>query len=245
MAVAEKVYGSRSLQEDVIPTSGGPLVITCVGHGTLMLSWGGLVVHVDPVSEQGPCGELPKADVILITHHHSDHFEPAAVEKVRKADTELVLTPQCTRQIEGGRLARAAGMSGAGRVARNGDHLTVRGLPVEAVPAYNVRHKRPDGRPFHAPGEGNGYVVTFGDKRVYIAGDTEDIPEMRALRSIDVAFLPMNLPYTMTPEMVAAAAKAFRPSVLYPYHTGDTDLSLLPPLLAGVPGIEVRLRRLA
>ena len=132
-----------------------------------------------------------------------------------------------------------------GRIVRAGDRLTLRGLEIEALFAYNIRHKRPDGSPFHPRGEGVGYVVSFGGLRVYIAGDTEDTPEMRALRSVDVAFLPMNLPYTMTPAMVADAARVIRPGVLYPYHTGDTDLSLLPPLLADVPGVEVRLRRLA
>ncbi len=233
MAVAEKTYGAKSFQEDTVATSGGPLVITCVGHGTLMFSWGGLVVHVDPVSAEAPYRDMPKADVILITHAHSDHLDPAAVALLRKGDTEIVMTELCAAQVPGG------------RVVRNGDRLTARGLPIEAVAAYNIRHKRPDGRHFHPRGEGNGYLVTFGDRRVYVAGDTEDTPEMRALRSVDIAFLPMNLPYTMTPAMVAEAARAFRPAVLYPYHTGNTDLSALAPLLADIPEVEVRLRRLA
>lgn len=233
MAAAEKTYGAKSFQQDTVATSGGPLVITCIGHGTLMFSWGGLVVHVDPVSAQARYQDMPKADVILITHAHSDHLDLPAVALLRKPDTEIVLTQLCAKQVSGG------------RVARNGDRLAVRGLPIEAVPAYNIRHKRSDGRLFHPPGEGNGYVVTFGDRRVYVAGDTEDTPEMRALRSVDVAFLPMNLPYTMTPAMVAEAARAFRPAVLYPYHTGDTDLSALGALLADVPAVELRLRRLA
>jgi L-ascorbate metabolism protein UlaG (beta-lactamase superfamily) len=171
--------------------------------------------------------------VILLTHHHGDHLEPAVIELLRKADTEIVLTESCAGKVAGGRIARA------------GDRLAVRGLQIEALAAYNIRHKRSDGSPFHPRGEGNGYLVSFGGLRVYVAGDTEDTPEMRALRSVDVAFLPMNLPYTMTPAMVADAVRAFRPRVLYPYHTGDTDLTLLPPLLADLPGVEVRLRRLA
>jgi L-ascorbate metabolism protein UlaG (beta-lactamase superfamily) len=121
---------------------------------------------------------------------------------------------------------------------------TVAGLKIEAVPAYNLVHKRDNGRPFHPKGEGNGYVITFGDKRIYVAGDTENTPEMKALKDIDVAFLPMNLPYTMTPEMVADAAKAFRPKVLYPYHYGSTDTSALVKLLEGEEGIEVRVRNM-
>jgi L-ascorbate metabolism protein UlaG (beta-lactamase superfamily) len=128
---------------------------------------------------------------------------------------------------------------------RNGDKQVVEGMTVEAVPAYNVLHKRPDGAPFHPPGDGNGYVITFGDKRVYVAGDTEDIPEMKDLAGIDYAFLPMNLPYTMTPAMVAAAARAFQPKVVYPYHFGNTNTQELVDLLSGDTGIEVRIRNMA
>ncbi|MBE9565336.1 MAG: MBL fold metallo-hydrolase, partial [Proteobacteria bacterium] len=118
------------------------------------------------------------------------------------------------------------------------------GLTVEAVPAYNIVHLRGPGQPYHPRGEGNGYVVTFGDTRVYIAGDTENIPEMSALGNIDIAFLPMNLPYTMAPEMVADAARTFRPKVVYPYHFGQTDCVQLVTLLADEPEIEVRVRRM-
>ena len=127
---------------------------------------------------------------------------------------------------------------------KNGDVEKVLGLSVEAVPAYNLVHMRPDGTPFHPKGEGNGYVVTIGHTRIYIAGDTENTPEMEALRNIDVAFLPMNLPYTMTPEMVAEAAKAFKPKILYPYHYSQTDPAKLAPLLIDTKGIEVRVRNM-
>jgi len=112
------------------------------------------------------------------------------------------------------------------------------------VPAYNLVHKRPDGQPFHPRGAGNGYVITFGDKRVYVAGDTENVPEMKNLKNLDIAFLPMNLPYTMTPEMVAEAAKWIKPAILYPYHYGDTNTSRLVTLLKETPEIEVRIRRM-
>jgi L-ascorbate metabolism protein UlaG (beta-lactamase superfamily) len=147
--------------------------------------------------------------------------------------TLLVLTEICAQQITGG------------IVMRNGDVQTVAGIPVEAVPAYNLIHKRENGQPFHPKGAGNGYVLTFGDTRLYIAGDTENIPEMKALQDIAIAFLPMNLPYTMTPEMVAEAAKAFRPRILYPYHYGNTDVSKLVELLKGEKKIEVRIRKMA
>lgn len=127
---------------------------------------------------------------------------------------------------------------------KNGDIQTVLGIKVEAVPAYNLVHKRDNGQFFHPKGIGNGYVLTFGDKRIYVAGDTENIPEMKALQGIDCAFLPMNLPYTMTPEMVSDAAKAFKPKILYPYHYGDTDPTKLMELLKDTPNIEVRIRQM-
>jgi L-ascorbate metabolism protein UlaG (beta-lactamase superfamily) len=131
-----------------------------------------------------------------------------------------------------------------GLAMRNGDVTAVQGIGVEAVPAYNLVHQRELGDPFHRCGDGNGYLLTFGGTRVLVAGDTENTPELKALRDVDVAFLPMNLPYTMTPEQVADAAMAFRPKVLYPYHTGDTDTGRLVELLQGEKEIEVRIRRL-
>lgn len=222
----------RTLQEDVIPTSTGDLAITFVGHGTLMLRHGGKVVHVDPVGREADYSTMPKADLILITHEHSDHLDPAVVEMLRKDGTQVVVSRSCE-----GRVPRAL-------VVRNGEVRWVAGLHVEAVPAYNLVHTRPGGQPYHPRGEGNGYVVTFGDVRVYVAGDTENTPETKALRNIAVAFLPMNLPYTMTPEMVADAARSIRPRVLYPYHFGQTDPQVLVRLLAGEAGIEVRAREM-
>jgi L-ascorbate metabolism protein UlaG (beta-lactamase superfamily) len=126
---------------------------------------------------------------------------------------------------------------------KNGETQKVAGITVEAVPAYNIVNKNGD-NPFHPKGAGNGYVLTFGDTRVYVAGDTENTPEMKALKNIKVAFLPMNLPYTMTPEMVADAAKAFKPAILYPYHYGNTDTAKLVELLKDEEGIEVRIRKM-
>ncbi len=224
--------GEAMFEKDTIQTSAGNLEITFVGHGTLMLEFGGKVIHVDPVSREADYSKLPKADLILVTHEHGDHLDPKVVALLRKETTKIVLTEKCAETFEGG------------IVMKNGDVQTVDGLKVEAVPAYNLLHKRPSGEPFHPKGNGNGYIITFGDKRVYIAGDTENTPEMKALQGIDVAFLPMNLPYTMTPEMVADAAKAFRPKILYPYHFGDTDTSQIVKLLADEPSIEVRIRKL-
>jgi L-ascorbate metabolism protein UlaG (beta-lactamase superfamily) len=175
---------------------------------------------------------MPKADLILITHEHRDHLEPQVVEIIRTERTSIVLTEVCAGQVRGG------------VVMKNGDVKIIGGLNIEAVPAYNLVHMRSAGVPFHPKGVGNGYVITFGDKRVYVAGDSENVPEMKKLERIDVAFLPMNLPYTMTPEMVADAAKAFKPKILYPYHYGNSDTSQLEKLLRDYDEVEVRIRRM-
>jgi L-ascorbate metabolism protein UlaG (beta-lactamase superfamily) len=230
MLLAAGAIAQGSLATDVIPTSAGDLKITFIGHGSLMFTFGGKVIQVDPFGKLADYSTLPKADLILLTHEHYDHLDPDALSKTRTGKTQVVLTEACAQKVKGG------------SVMRNGDTKTVDGLKIEAVPAYNLLHKRDNGQPFHPKGVGNGYVITFGDKRVYVAGDTENIPEMKDLKDIDIAFLPMNLPYTMAPEMVAAAAESFRPKILYPYHTGDTDVSKLTPLVKGDQGIEVRVR---
>jgi L-ascorbate metabolism protein UlaG (beta-lactamase superfamily) len=224
------ISAQEDFEEDVISTSTGDLTITFIGHGTLMFRHGGKVVHVDPVSREADYASLPDADLVLVTHEHGDHLDEEALAAVRGPDTEIVVSRSCAGQVEGA------------RVMENGEAGEFAGLRVEAVPAYNIVHMRSEGRPYHPKGNGNGYIVTFGDVRVYVAGDTENTPEMRALDEIDVAFLPMNLPYTMTPEMVADAARAFRPAILYPYHFGDTDTGELVSLLEGEEGIEVRVR---
>jgi L-ascorbate metabolism protein UlaG (beta-lactamase superfamily) len=224
--------GAADFERDTLPTTQGDLVITFIGHGTLMLEWGGKTIHIDPVGNLADYSLLPKADLILVTHEHGDHLDLKAVRLLSKEDTRFI-----------GNAAAAEKTSG-GTVMKNGQTLEVQGIKIEAVPAYNIVHMRGAGNPFHPKGQGNGYVLTFADKRVYIAGDTENTPEMKGLQNIDVAFLPMNLPYTMTPEMVADAARAFRPKVLYPYHYGDTDPERLTQLLKNETGIEVRVRRM-
>ena len=219
-------------EKDVFPTAGGDLEIAFLGHGSLMMTFAGKTVHVDPYGDVADYGTLPKADLVLVTHEHFDHLDPKALKAILKPATTIIASKSCASKLPGA------------IILANGEKRTVLGLSVEAVPAYNIAHKRPDGIPFHPRGAGNGYIVTFGDKRVYIAGDTEDPPEMKALSSIDVAFLPMNLPYTMSPEQVADAARAFRPKVLYPYHYGDTDTAKLVKILKGEKGIEVRIRKL-
>lgn len=222
---------NQDFEEDIIPTNQGDLKITFIGHGTLMFHFDGKVIHIDPVSRYADYSQFPKADLILITHQHGDHLDPEVVEMLRQKETDIILTKKCAPEIEGG------------VIMENGDTKTVQGIKIEAVPAYNIKHMRSAGVPYHPKGEGNGYILHLGDKRVYVAGDTENTPEMKSLQDIDIAFLPMNLPYTMSPEMTADAAKAIYPDILYPYHYGSTDTSKLVELLEG-EDIDVRIRNM-
>lgn len=223
---------SSAYEKDVIKTSGGDLTITFIGHGTLMMEFDGKVIHIDPVAMFGDYAELPKADLILVTHSHGDHLDVNTIELLKKESTQVVLTESCTTVYKNG------------EVIKNGESGTFAGIEVNAVPAYNIKHMRSEGNPYHPKGDGNGYILHFADKKVYVAGDTENIPEMASLKDIEVAFLPMNLPYTMTPEMVAEAAKTFHPKILYPYHFGNTDTNTLVELMKGQKETEVRIRKL-
>jgi L-ascorbate metabolism protein UlaG (beta-lactamase superfamily) len=214
---------------DTMSTSAGTLKLHFLGHGTLMLDFAGTIVHVDPVTREADYTALPRADLILITHEHGDHLDAEAIAAARKASTVIIANPDSAARIEGA------------RAMSNGQSATVEGIGIQAVPAYNTTAGRDR---FHPKGRDNGYLLSFGQTRLYIAGDTEDTPEMKALENIDVAFLPMNQPYTMTPEQAAAAARAFRPRILYPYHYGDTDPKKLVTLLEGEKDIEVRVREL-
>jgi L-ascorbate metabolism protein UlaG (beta-lactamase superfamily) len=228
-----KMKTRESFETDVIPTSAGDLSITFLGHASLLFVFNGQNIHIDPYGQVADYSNLPKADIILSTHEHFDHLDIQALAAIRTPGTILVLNPAGAQQV------------GGGIAMRNGDIQVVDSLHIEAVPAYNLLHKRQDGQPFHPKGVGNGYVLTFGDTRLYLAGDTENIPEMKNLQDITVAFLPMNLPYTMTPEMVRDAAKIIKPRILYPYHFGETDVSKLVALLKMEKGIEVRIRKMA
>jgi len=222
--------GQDEYEHDVIKTSSGDLTMYFINHGTLMFTFNNLVIHVDPVSRAADYTAFPKADIILVTHHHGDHLDQAAINLLAKPETKLILTQTCQEQIK------------SGDILRNGESASVAGIRIEAVPAYNLIHTRDNGEPFHPKGIGNGYVINFGDKRVYIGGDTENFPEMKELKDIDIAFLPMNIPYTMTPEMVTEAASMFHPKILYPYHFGQTDTQKLKDLMKNQSETEVRIR---
>jgi len=222
---------AQDTERDVFKTSKGDLEIYFIGHASLIFKYGGKTIHVDPTSMVGDYSKLPKADLVFITHEHFDHFDAKALEQISTDKTTIVSTPTVAKQCKNC------------IVMQNGDINTIGGIPVEAVPAYNIIHERTKGMPFHPKGVGNGYVITFGDLRVYIAGDTENIPEMKALNKIDIAFLPMNLPYTMSPEMVDDATRIFNPKILYPYHFSETDTSRIVDLLKNEK-VEVRIRKL-
>lgn len=225
----------NNFAKDVFDAGDGNLSITFIGHGTLMFEYKNMVIHIDPTMRETDYAKMPDADMILITHHHGDHLDLTAINHIIKEDCPVVMTQSCLEQFED--------FKGA-VIMKNGDQKTINGIPIEAIPAYNIEHKRSNGQAYHPKGIGNAYVVSIGDLRVLIGGDTENVPEIKSLNDIDIAFLPMNLPYTMTPEMVADAARAMQPRVLYPYHFGQTDPNELVALLQDEKNIEVRIRDL-
>jgi L-ascorbate metabolism protein UlaG (beta-lactamase superfamily) len=222
-------------ESDVINTSHGELEMFFIGHGTLMFKFKDKVIHIDPVMREADYASMPDADLILVTHEHGDHLDMTAISHILKEDTRVVMTERCMEQLE----------DFQADLFRNGDGEAFYGIEVRAIPAYNIEHMRSNGNPYHPKGAGNGYILGFGDTHVLIGGDTENIPEYKEIGlDIAVAFLPMNLPYTMTPEMVADAAMDLHAKILYPYHFGETNPQELIKLLKDEPGIEVRVRDL-
>jgi L-ascorbate metabolism protein UlaG (beta-lactamase superfamily) len=224
-------YSQETPAYDKINTSAGIVEMYFIGHASLMFKVNGFIIFFDPVQSTGRYDFLPKADLILVTHEHGDHLDVKLINEIKKEGTLVFCNENSKAKIPWAMSMKA------------GDRQEINNIIIEAVPAYNIVNERAPGQPYHPKGVGIGYILTIGGKRFYVAGDTENIPEMKALTNIDVAFLPMNLPYTMTPEMVADAAKAFRPKILYPYHFGDTNTEEILKLLKDT-GIEVRIRNL-
>ncbi|HUL72507.1 MAG TPA: MBL fold metallo-hydrolase [Vicinamibacterales bacterium] len=230
VVVAASVVMSAQLPTpDKLPAAGGDITIAPINHATLQLVYAGKVIDVDPVAAAGTFAGFAAPDLILITDIHGDHLDPATVNKLKTPST-IVVAPQA-----------AAAQLGNPTVIANGEKKTIAGVAIEAVPMYNLTRGPSPGQLYHTKGRGNGYVLTLGGKRIYIAGDTEGTPEMRALQGIDVAFIPMNLPYTMPPVEAADAVKAFKPKIVYPYHYRGSDLHQFEDALKGT-GIEVRIR---
>jgi L-ascorbate metabolism protein UlaG (beta-lactamase superfamily) len=212
---------------DDFQTSAGTVKITPIQHASFLLEAGGKMLYVDPA--MGDYAGRPKADYILITDIHGDHLAPKIIDQIKQPST-TVMGPQAVAD-------KLAGLS----VISNGETKTLGPFQVEAIPMYNMKRGPEPGKFYHDKGRGNGYVLTYGGKRFYISGDTEAIPEMKALKNIDVAFVCMNLPYTMTPEEAAEGVRAFHPAIVYPYHYRGSDTEAFAKALSGT-GIDVRLR---
>jgi len=233
LALACLTAGSQAAQktDEFTTKSGKKVTITCIKHASLEINYNGVEIQVDPVGmwvkPETDYATYPKANIILITHEHKDHFDKAAIQDLRTPATSIYVNPAVYNLYKNG------------IVMRNGDAIDYAGdIRIEAVPAYNTTAGREQ---FHPKGRDNGYVLTLDGLRIYIAGDTEDIPEMENLKDIDIAFLPCNQPYTMTVEQVARAAKVIKPKVLFPYHYSDTPIFKVNMRLAG-SGIDVRIR---
>ena len=203
-------------QTDEFTTKSGKKVrFTCIKHASIQINYNGLEIDVDPVGKgmkpETDYSQFPKADLILVTHEHHDHFDADAIAQLRTASTKIFLNPAVQKML------------GSGKALKNGDKVKVADdITLEAVPAYNTT---PGREQFHPKGRDNGYILTLDGLRIYIAGDTEDIPEMANLKDIDIAFLPCNQPYTMTVEQAVRAAKVIKPKVLFPYHYNDTPVN--------------------
>jgi L-ascorbate metabolism protein UlaG (beta-lactamase superfamily) len=208
-------------------TSAGPVKITPLNHASTRIEAGGKTIYLDPAKPVN-FADAPKADLILITDIHGDQMDPDSVAAVSKAGTEIFSSPAVAKTVT------------TAKPIANGESKTWEGWTIEAIPAYNLKRGPAPGKLFHDKGRGNGYLLTYGGKRFYFSGDTEGVPEMRALKNIDVAFVCMNLPYTMPPDEAADAVKAFHPKIVIPYHYRGSDLTVFQKALEGT-GIEVRL----
>lgn len=223
---------ATALTGDRIPAEQSEIVVHPVNHATLVLGWNKVTIYVDPVGGAARFADLPKPDLIVLTDIHGDHLHADTLKAVAGPQTALVAPRAVLEQLPQELRGRTTELA-------SGQTATVAGVAVQAVAAYNVT---PERQKFHPKGRGNGYVITLGGKRVYLSGDTEDVPEMRALRKIDVAFVCMNLPYTMTVEQAANAVREFKPKIVYPYHSRGSDLEKFKKLVGDDAGCEVRLR---
>lgn len=220
--------GVAAPNPDTISTAAGPVEIAPIQHASFTLAADGKLIYVDPSPAKLFSGK-PKADLIIITDIHQDHMDPGAVRELSRSGTKIIAPAAVQKTLT------------AAEALNNGQQTSWDGWTIEAVPMYNEKRGPEPGQLFHTKGRGNGYVLTYGGKRFYISGDTENIPEMRALKNIDVAFVCMNLPYTMPVDEAAEAVKAFHPKIVYPYHYRGQDTQKFAKLLQG-SGIDVRLR---
>jgi len=215
---------------DSYKTDGGEILVSPVSHASFVMSVPGMVIYADPVGGKAAFEGQPAPDLVLITHEHGDHFEPDTLAAIVGPDTKLVVNPAVMEKLADDMKAKATAIG-------NGEKTTVGAVEIEAIAAYNLTEDR---KKYHPQGRDNGYVLTVDGARVYIAGDTEDIPEMRALKDILVAFVPMNLPYTMDETQAASAVAEFKPAFVYPYHYKGSDPKMFAGKLAeGAPDVKV------
>lgn len=237
LVVNAVVFGAAApnKQSDVVQTSQGPLKVTPLFHGSVMLEFAGKVIHIDPWSQADYTG-IPQADMIFITHSHADHMDATILKSLRKDSTVVVTSETVNDTLNG--------CCGIPETIRNGEKKTFSDIEVEAVPMYNLVFGPAPGKPWHHKGIGNGYILTFGDTRVYFSGDTECVPEIKALKNISVAFVAMNPPRTMPVAEAAACVQEFRPKIVYPYHYRGQNTEEFANKVKSTPGIEVRVRKL-
>jgi L-ascorbate metabolism protein UlaG (beta-lactamase superfamily) len=225
--------GSATFTGDHFPTADGDAIIHPVNHATFLIRWNNRTIYCDPVGASSLYSGLPRADIILITHSHSDHWSSTTVGNQRNPEGCAIFAPQSVHT------AMSTTLKSLTTIMNNGATATATGgIGITAIPAYNSNHPL---------GSGNGYILTLGGKRLYFSGDTGDIPETRALQNIDIAFLCMNIPYTMDVNAAVAVVRAFRPRVIYPYHYRNqngsfADLRRFEDLVSTDLGIEVRSR---
>ncbi len=221
-----------SAADDHIGSGKDEITIHPINHATLSLSCNGVTVYADPVGEAKRFADLPAADLILVTDIHGDHMSAPTLEAIAKDKTHIIVPAAVAEKLTEALKSKLI-------ILKNGETKEINGLKITAVPMYNLSADR---LKFHDKGRGNGYVVEMGGKRIYLSGDTEDIPEMRALKNIEVAFVCMNLPYTMTEDQAASAVREFRPKIVYPYHYRGSDTEKFKKLVGTDAGVEVRLR---
>lgn len=226
LTISQKIFS-----KDTLKAPSGDVIITFIGHASLLLEWNGKNIFIDPSSRKANFYQFPKADMLFVTHHHNDHCDPSAIKALTKEKTKTFMS------------AIAHEKWNQGMVLYPEQQVSIDGVGITTIAAYNIQNKNEEGFPYHQQGECNSYVLTLGKLRIFIAGDTENTPELKALKNIDAAFLPMKLPYTMNPAMVVDAVKEMKPKILYPYHYDRKMLPELEELMKQVPEVELRIRK--
>lgn len=224
-------FGQKKFSKDTLKAFTGDVVITFIGHGSLLFEWNKKKIYIDPSSRKADLYQFPKADMLFVTHHHGDHCDQSALKALTKDGTKTFMSEIAHEKWH------------QGMVLYPNQQLSIDKVGITVLPAYNLVNMNEEGQPYHKKGECNSYILTLGNLRLFIGGDTENTPEMKELKNIDAAFLPMKLPYTMDPAMVADAVKGFKPQILYPYHYDKKFIPELEELMKNVPEVELRIRK--